>query len=52
MLPGPGVDDRMRRLIADSDIETVWFGAAAPLALLAPRARRPGPAASRQHARP
>ena len=39
MLPGPGVDDRMRRLIADNDIETVWFGAAAPLALLAPRAR-------------
>jgi len=39
MLPGPGVDDRMRRLIAANDIETVWFGAAAPLALLAPRAR-------------
>ena len=42
MLPGPGVDDRMRRLIADNDIETVWFGAAAPLALLAPRARGAG----------
>ena len=42
MLPGPGVDDRMRRLIADNDIETVWFGAAAPLALLAPRARSAG----------
>ncbi|HEX3283707.1 MAG TPA: glycosyltransferase family 4 protein [Mycobacterium sp.] len=42
MLPGPGVDDRMRRLIADNDIETVWFGAAAPLALLAPRARTAG----------
>jgi phosphatidylinositol alpha-1,6-mannosyltransferase len=42
MLPGPGVDDRMRRLIGDNDIETVWFGAAAPLALLAPRARSAG----------
>jgi phosphatidyl-myo-inositol dimannoside synthase len=42
MLPSPGVDDRMRRLIADNDIDTVWFGAAAPLALLAPRARKAG----------
>ena len=42
MLPGPAVDDRMRRLIADNDVETVWFGAAAPLALLAPRARSAG----------
>ena len=42
MLPGPGVDDRMRRLIAENDIDTVWFGAAAPLALLAPRARGAG----------
>jgi len=42
MLPGPDVDDRMRRLIGDNDIETVWFGAAAPLALLAPRARSAG----------
>ncbi|MGZ6778229.1 MAG: glycosyltransferase, partial [Mycobacterium sp.] len=42
MLPGPAVDGRMRRLIVDNDIETVWFGAAAPLALLAPRARSAG----------
>jgi phosphatidyl-myo-inositol dimannoside synthase len=42
MVPSPGVDDRMRRLIADNDIESVWFGAAAPLALLAPRARSAG----------
>jgi phosphatidyl-myo-inositol dimannoside synthase len=42
MLPAPGVDDRMRRLISDNGIETVWFGAAAPLALLAPRARSAG----------
>ena len=42
MLPGPGVDARMRRLIADDGIDTVWFGAAAPLALLAERARGAG----------
>ena len=42
MLPEPGVDRRMRRLIADQGIETVWFGAAAPLALLANRARKAG----------
>ena len=42
MLPGPTVDARMRRLIADNGIDTVWFGAAAPLALLAQRARGAG----------
>jgi phosphatidyl-myo-inositol dimannoside synthase len=42
MLPGPTVDARMRRLIDDHGIDTVWFGAAAPLALLAPRARQAG----------
>jgi len=42
MLPVPTVDSRMRRLIAEHDIDTVWFGAAAPLALLAPRARQAG----------
>ena len=42
MLPGPAVDARMRRLIADDGIDTVWFGAAAPLALLASRARDAG----------
>ncbi len=42
MLPGPAVDIRMRSLIAACDIDTVWFGAAAPLALLADRARRAG----------
>ena len=42
MLPGPAVDARMRRLIADDGIDTVWFGAAAPLALLARRARQAG----------
>jgi phosphatidyl-myo-inositol dimannoside synthase len=42
MLPGPAVDSRMRRLIAEHGIETVWFGAAAPLGLLAHRARQAG----------
>ncbi len=44
MLPGPGVDSRMCRLIGDRGIDTVWFGAAAPLALLARRARQAGAA--------
>jgi len=44
MLPEPGVDRRMRTLIRDHGIETVWFGAAAPLALLGPRARNAGAA--------
>lgn len=42
MLPEPTVDRRMRRLIGEHGIETVWFGAAAPLALLASRAREAG----------
>ncbi|OBA64181.1 alpha-(1-2)-phosphatidylinositol mannosyltransferase [Mycobacterium sp. 1100029.7] len=42
MLPGPSVDTRMRRLIDEHGIDTVWFGAAAPLALLAARARQAG----------
>lgn len=42
MLPEPSVDRRMRQVIRDGGIETVWFGAAAPLALLAPRARSAG----------
>ena len=42
MLPTPDVDARMRKLITARDIETVWFGAAAPLGLLARRARQAG----------
>jgi phosphatidyl-myo-inositol dimannoside synthase len=42
MLPVPTVDTRMRRLIAEHRIDTVWFGAAAPLGLLAQRARQAG----------
>lgn len=42
MVPEPTVAARMNRLIREHDIETVWFGAAAPLALLGPLARRAG----------
>jgi phosphatidylinositol alpha-1,6-mannosyltransferase len=42
MVPEPSVAMRMRRLIAGHDVDTVWFGAAAPLALLAPLARDAG----------
>jgi phosphatidylinositol alpha-1,6-mannosyltransferase len=42
MLPEPSVATRMRQLIARRDIDTVWFGAAAPLALLSPLARSAG----------
>ncbi|WNG85639.1 glycosyltransferase family 4 protein [Mycobacterium sp. ITM-2016-00317] len=42
MVPEPTVALRMRRLIRERDIDTVWFGAAAPLALLTPLARAAG----------
>lgn len=42
MVPEPSVAIRMRRLIGDHGIDTVWFGAAAPLALLSPLARQAG----------
>ena len=42
MLPEPSVALRMRRLIRDHRVDTVWFGAAAPLALLSPVARAAG----------
>ncbi|MFC7675782.1 glycosyltransferase family 4 protein [Mycolicibacterium sp. GCM10028919] len=42
MVPEPSVARRMRQLIAQQDIDTVWFGAAAPLALLSPLARTAG----------
>jgi len=42
MVPEPTVALRMRKLIARDDVDTVWFGAAAPLALLAPLARDAG----------
>lgn len=42
MLPVPTVEHRMRDLIREHDAEVVWFGAAAPLALLGPSARKAG----------
>lgn len=42
MLPEPTVARRMRELVAAHDVDTVWFGAAAPLALLTRAARGAG----------
>ncbi|HEX2213812.1 MAG TPA: glycosyltransferase family 4 protein, partial [Mycobacterium sp.] len=42
MLPEPSVIARMRRLVERHEADTVWFGAAAPLALMAPFARDAG----------
>jgi phosphatidylinositol alpha-1,6-mannosyltransferase len=42
MLPVPSVANRMKRLVNRHDIDTVWFGAAAPLALMASVAREAG----------
>ncbi|HYJ53998.1 MAG TPA: glycosyltransferase family 4 protein [Mycobacterium sp.] len=42
MVPAPSVALRMRRLIAQHNVDTVWFGAAAPLALMSPLARAAG----------
>lgn len=42
MLPTPDVARRAARLVADRQCDTVWFGAAAPLAVLGPHLRRAG----------
>src|SRR6201991_242075 len=42
MLPVPTVSGRMRKLIERHNADTVWFRAAAPLALMAPLARDAG----------
>ncbi|MDQ6658111.1 MAG: glycosyltransferase family 4 protein [Actinomycetota bacterium] len=42
MLPTPAVAGRAAALLADHRLTGVWFGAAAPLALLAPYLRRHG----------
>lgn len=42
MLPTPATADAMTEIIKARDIDNVWFGAAAPLALMAPHARRAG----------
>lgn len=42
MLPTPATSRRMCELIAEHNVETVWFGAAAPLGLLGAAAKRAG----------
>ena len=42
LLPTPDVRARMQRIIGERAIETVWFGAAAPLGLLGRAARAAG----------
>ncbi|GAA4814358.1 glycosyltransferase family 4 protein [Actinomycetospora chlora] len=42
MLPTPGATRRAAELVRGRDVETVWFGAAAPLGLMAPALRRAG----------
>ena len=42
MLPTPFVARRAARLVREHDIHTVWFGAAAPLAILSPALRKAG----------
>ena len=42
MLPVPDVARRARRIAREHGCDTVWFGAAAPLALLGPALRRGG----------
>src|SRR5699024_12702733 len=42
LLPTPGVARRAKRIMHNHDCEAVWFGAAAPLALLAEPLRRAG----------
>jgi phosphatidylinositol alpha-1,6-mannosyltransferase len=42
MLPTPGVARRAREILRAEACDTVWFGAAAPLALLGPALRRAG----------
>lgn len=42
MLPTPAVARRAAKLVRENEIQTVWFGAAAPLAVLGPVLRRAG----------
>jgi phosphatidylinositol alpha-1,6-mannosyltransferase len=42
LLPTPGVRHRAVSLMREHECDTVWFGAAAPLGLLAPALRRAG----------
>ncbi|GAC78660.1 glycosyltransferase family 4 protein [Gordonia malaquae] len=42
MIPTPFVARKAARLVRDNNVHTVWFGAAAPLAVLGPHMRRAG----------
>lgn len=42
LLPTPDALSRARKLVRERDIETVWFGAAAPLALMSAPLKRAG----------
>ncbi|GGC71195.1 GDP-mannose-dependent alpha-(1-6)-phosphatidylinositol monomannoside mannosyltransferase [Hoyosella rhizosphaerae] len=42
MVPSPGVLKRAREIVRDRNCSAVWFGAAAPLALMTPFLRRSG----------
>ena len=42
MLPGRSVARRAGRIVAEHQLSAVWFGAAAPLALLGPHLRGHG----------
>lgn len=42
MLPTPFVARRAAQLVRENGVHTVWFGAAAPLAVLGPRLRKAG----------
>ncbi|MDY5784626.1 glycosyltransferase family 4 protein [Corynebacterium sp.] len=42
LLPTPAVRAQMQRIIREFDVDTVWFGAAAPLAVLGSAARSAG----------
>jgi phosphatidylinositol alpha-1,6-mannosyltransferase len=44
LVPSPHALKATRELVRSHDIETVWFGAAAPLALLGPQLKRAGAA--------
>ncbi|QRY60874.1 glycosyltransferase family 4 protein [Gordonia sp. PDNC005] len=44
MIPTPFVARKAARLVRDNNVHTVWFGAAAPLAVLGPHMRRAGAA--------
>lgn len=42
LVPTPAVRRQLRAVVAEHEVDTVWFGAAAPLGLLAPGLRQDG----------